>query len=86
MCIGPNADDTPSTLTTPNSIAPGWTASADNVGVTGYKIYNATNLCRRTVRAYDYLPAHQAAMVQCAMLTVMTRRLAATTPGRLTSR
>ena len=32
--------------------------------------------CRRTVRDYERLPAHHAAMVQWAMVIVMTRRLA----------
>jgi putative transposase len=34
------------------------------------------NRCRRTVRDYERLPAHHAAMVQWAMIIVMTRRLA----------
>lgn len=42
------------------------------------------NRCRRTVRDYERHPAHHAAMVQWAMVTVMTRRLARhrTTPPR----
>lgn len=32
--------------------------------------------CRRTVRDYERLPAHHAAMVQWAMVIIMTRRLA----------
>jgi hypothetical protein len=31
---------------------------------------------RRTVRGYERLPAHHAAMVQWAMVIIMTRRLA----------
>jgi putative transposase len=34
------------------------------------------NRCRRTVRDYERLPAHHAAMVQWAMVIIMTRRLA----------
>ncbi|WP_239153721.1 hypothetical protein [Virgisporangium aliadipatigenens] len=34
------------------------------------------NRCRRTVRDYEALPEHHAAMVQWAMVTIMTRRLA----------
>jgi transposase len=34
------------------------------------------NRCRRTVRDYEKLPAHHAAMVQWAMVIVMTKRLA----------
>jgi hypothetical protein len=34
------------------------------------------NRCRRTVRDYERLPAHHAAMVQWSMVIVMTRRLA----------
>jgi transposase len=34
------------------------------------------NRCRHTVRDYERLPEHQAAMVQWAMVIVMTRRLA----------
>jgi putative transposase len=34
------------------------------------------NRCRRTVRDYERLPQHHAAMVQWAMIVVMTRRLA----------
>jgi transposase len=42
------------------------------------------NRCRRTVRDYERLPAHHAAMVQWAMVIIMTRRLARyRTSGRL---
>lgn len=34
------------------------------------------NRCRRTVRDYERLPAHHAAMVQWAMIIIMNRRLA----------
>ncbi|MFG1950316.1 transposase [Micromonospora sp. NPDC048830] len=34
------------------------------------------NRCRRTVRDYERLPEHHAAMVQWAMVIIMTRRLA----------
>nr|WP_256370818.1 IS5 family transposase [Micromonospora sp. KC721] len=34
------------------------------------------NRCRRTVRDYEALPEHHAAMVQWAMVIIMTRRLA----------
>jgi transposase len=34
------------------------------------------NRCRRTVRDYEHLPEHHAAMVQWAMVIIMTRRLA----------
>jgi putative transposase len=34
------------------------------------------NRCRRTVRDYEKLPEHHAAMVQWAMIIIMTRRLA----------
>lgn len=34
------------------------------------------NQCRRTVRDYERLPEHHAAMVQWAMVMIMTRRLA----------
>ena len=34
------------------------------------------NRCRRTVRDYERLPRHHAAMVQWAMIIIMTRRLA----------
>jgi putative transposase len=34
------------------------------------------NRCRRTVRDYERLPQHHAAMVQWAMIIIMTRRLA----------
>lgn len=42
------------------------------------------NRCRRTVRDYERLPAHHAAMVQWSMVIIMTRRLARyRTSGRL---
>jgi transposase len=34
------------------------------------------NRCRRTVRDYERLPDHHAAMVQWSMVILMTRRLA----------
>jgi transposase len=34
------------------------------------------NRCRRTVRDYERLPQHHAAMIQWAMIALMTRRLA----------
>jgi putative transposase len=34
------------------------------------------NRCRRTVRDYERLPAHHAAMIQWSMVIIMTRRLA----------
>jgi transposase len=34
------------------------------------------NRCRRTVRDYERLPAHHAAMVQWSMVIIMSRRLA----------
>jgi transposase len=34
------------------------------------------NRCRRTIRDYERLPAHHAAMVQWSMIIIMTRRLA----------
>ncbi len=40
------------------------------------RIFSWINRCRRTVRDYERLPAHHAAMVQWAMVIVMTRRLA----------
>ena len=40
------------------------------------------NRCRRTVRDYERRPEHHAAMVQWAMVTVMTRRLARRHPTR----
>jgi Transposase DDE domain len=42
------------------------------------------NRCRRTIRDYERLPEHHAAMVQWAMVIIMTRRLARhRTTGRL---
>lgn len=38
--------------------------------------------CRRTVRDYERLPEHHAAMVQWAMIIIMTRRLARHHPNR----
>jgi transposase len=40
------------------------------------RTFSWINRCRRTVRDYERLPAHHAAMVQWAMITVMTHRLA----------
>jgi putative transposase len=40
------------------------------------RTFSWINRCRRTVRDYERLPAHHAAMVQWAMVIVMTRRLA----------
>jgi putative transposase len=40
------------------------------------RTFSWINRCRRTVRDYERLPAHHAAMVQWAMIIVMTRRLA----------
>jgi putative transposase len=40
------------------------------------RTFSWINRCRRTVRDYERLPDHHAAMVQWAMITVMTRRLA----------
>lgn len=44
------------------------------------------NRCRRTVRDYERLPEHHAAMIQWAMVIIMTRRLARyQTTGKLTN-
>jgi putative transposase len=40
------------------------------------RTFSWINRCRRTVRDYERLPAHHAAMVYWAMITVMGRRLA----------
>jgi transposase len=40
------------------------------------RTFSWINRCRRTVRDYERNPAHHAAMVQWAMVIVMTRRLA----------
>jgi transposase len=40
------------------------------------RTFSWINRCRRTVRDYERLPAHHAAMVQWATIIVMTRRLA----------
>ncbi|HST90891.1 MAG TPA: IS5 family transposase [Brevundimonas sp.] len=40
------------------------------------RTFSWINRCRRTVRDYERLPQHHAAMVQWAMITIMTRRLA----------
>ncbi|WP_345478717.1 transposase, partial [Actinoplanes auranticolor] len=40
------------------------------------RTFSWVNRCRRTVRDYERLPQHHAAMVQWAMITLMTRRLA----------
>jgi transposase len=40
------------------------------------RTFSWINRCRRTVRDYEKLPAHHAAMVQWAMVIIMTRRLA----------
>ncbi|PWU57906.1 IS5 family transposase [Micromonospora sp. S4605] len=40
------------------------------------RTFSWINRCRRTVRDYERLPAHHAAMVQWAMVIVMARRLA----------
>jgi putative transposase len=48
------------------------------------RTFSWINRCRRTVRDYERLPAHHAAMVQWAMVIIMTRRLARhQTAGRL---
>ncbi|MFE9658354.1 transposase [Micromonospora sp. NPDC006431] len=39
------------------------------------RTFSWINRCRRTVRDYQRLPAHHAAMVQWAMITIMARRL-----------
>jgi transposase len=49
------------------------------------RTFACINRCRRTVRDYERLPSHHAAMVQWAMIIVMTRRLARHhTAGRTT--
>ncbi len=40
------------------------------------RTFSWINRCRRTVRDYERLPDHHAAMVQWAMVIIMTRRLA----------
>ncbi len=40
------------------------------------RTFSWINRCRRTVRDYERLPAHHAAMVQWSMVIIMTRRLA----------
>ncbi|PZG02770.1 transposase [Micromonospora deserti] len=40
------------------------------------RTFSWINRCRRTVRDYERRPEHHAAMVQWAMIIVMTRRLA----------
>ena len=40
------------------------------------RTFSWINRCRRTVRDYERLPEHHAAMVHWAMITLMTRRLA----------
>lgn len=40
------------------------------------RTFSWINRCRRTVRDYERLPAHHAAMVQWAMVIIMTKRLA----------
>ncbi len=40
------------------------------------RTFSWINRCRRTVRDYERLPEHHAAMVQWAMIIVITRRLA----------
>jgi transposase len=40
------------------------------------RTFSWINRCRRTVRDYERLPQHHAAMVQWAMVIIMTRRLA----------
>jgi putative transposase len=47
------------------------------------RTFSWINRCRRTVRDYERLPAHHAAMVQWAMIIVMTRRLSRHHSGRL---
>jgi putative transposase len=47
------------------------------------RTFSWINRCRRTVRDYERRPAHHAAMVQWAMVIIMTRRLARhRTPSR----
>jgi transposase len=40
------------------------------------RTFSWINRCRRTVRDYERLPQHHAAMVQWSMIIIMTRRLA----------
>ena len=40
------------------------------------RTFSWSNRCRRTVRDYERLPQHHAGMLQWAMITLMTRRLA----------
>jgi transposase len=40
------------------------------------RTFSWINRCRRTVRDYERLPQHHAAMIQWAMIALMTRRLA----------
>jgi putative transposase len=40
------------------------------------RTFSWINRCRRTVRDYERLPEHHAAMVQWSMIIIMTRRLA----------
>jgi transposase len=40
------------------------------------RTFSWINRCRRTVRDYERLPQHHAAMVQWAMINLMARRLA----------
>ena len=40
------------------------------------RTFSWINRCRRTVRDYERLPQHHAAMAQWAMIIAMTRRLA----------
>jgi transposase len=40
------------------------------------RTFSWINRCRRTVRDYERLPEHHAAMIQWAMVIIMTRRLA----------
>jgi transposase len=51
------------------------------------RTFSWINRCRRTVRDYERLPAHHAAIVQWSMIMVMTRRLARyQASGRLPTR
>jgi transposase len=45
------------------------------------RTFSWINRCRRTVRDYERLPAHHAAMVQWSMVIIMTRRLARHRPA-----
>ena len=40
------------------------------------RTFSWINRCRRTVRDYERLPQHHPAMIQWAMIALMTRRLA----------